>query len=284
MRPGKRRENIPYQDLPLGDDDSIDIPWPYFQEIDWHHKYGAPHPPPTPMEDYIDILGRWATVEDEAELRRDARKGLRDREAQEEKDKLTHQIMDDTDDDEEEELASAAGIDFLTEIDSSSTDDAIASDDVKKETLNDENDEDDSEDFLLQLGLDIGTEEEENYSQQSQIEDDQSNLVLEKEPQTDFDEKEQLDVDDILSDLSLGDEEMNENDLQNVSDDDENNSSPPEVVPLDSLNDEDELDDKNEVSIDYDDYDYNNVGYDFDDFNDDSSEEENTSEDSEDSW
>merc|ERR1719291_397307 len=232
MRPGRRRENVPFEDLPLDNIDDIPIPWPYFQELEWHHQFPAPHDNPVDVEDYIEELGRWATVEDEAEMRRDARKGLKDRKAQE-KEKLAHQIMDDTEDDDDYDFTaqqtapSPTGLDFLTD---SGTD---------KEDEKDDDDEEDSDDFLASLGLDTDIE-------------DQTAV------QTTTDE----DDDDELPDLDFDEDDNDDNADDSVT----------EVVPLDSLNEADELDDKTEeISYDQDttnEYDDGGFDFDFDDMDD----------------
>eukprot|EP00581_Thalassiosira_minuscula_P028464 CAMPEP_0183750120 /NCGR_PEP_ID=MMETSP0739-20130205/827_1 /TAXON_ID=385413 /ORGANISM="Thalassiosira miniscula, Strain CCMP1093" /LENGTH=181 /DNA_ID=CAMNT_0025986057 /DNA_START=35 /DNA_END=577 /DNA_ORIENTATION=- len=70
MRPGRTPENMPYHDLPgLNVHDPNPVPWPHFQEIAWHHKWEPPHAQAPLMEDYIESQGRWASVEEEAEMR-----------------------------------------------------------------------------------------------------------------------------------------------------------------------------------------------------------------------
>ena len=34
MRPGRTPENMPFHDLPIGDDDPEPVPWPHFQQIE----------------------------------------------------------------------------------------------------------------------------------------------------------------------------------------------------------------------------------------------------------
>jgi len=34
MRPGRTPENMPFHDLPIGDDDPDPVPWPHFQQIE----------------------------------------------------------------------------------------------------------------------------------------------------------------------------------------------------------------------------------------------------------
>ena len=80
MRPGRTPENMPYHDLPnLGITDPDPVPWPHFQEIEWHHKWEPPHEQALAMEEFIEVQGRWASVEDEAEMRMGMRRGVRER-------------------------------------------------------------------------------------------------------------------------------------------------------------------------------------------------------------
>ena len=58
MRPGKTKENQAFENLPLADTDPDPVPWPHFQEIEWHHLWEPPHPHSTPMEEFIEQQGR----------------------------------------------------------------------------------------------------------------------------------------------------------------------------------------------------------------------------------
>jgi len=105
MRPGRTPENVPYQDLPIADDAPDPVPWPHFQEIEWHHQWAPPHQRATPMEDFIQQHGRWATPELEAAMRAGARRGVREqREAQEAERRGTVITDDDEEDDYESEM------------------------------------------------------------------------------------------------------------------------------------------------------------------------------------
>lgn len=79
FRPGRTPENMPFHDLPIGDDDPDPVPWPHFQQIEWHHRWEPPHPHPIPMEEFIEQQGRWATPEMEAEMRAGSRRASRTR-------------------------------------------------------------------------------------------------------------------------------------------------------------------------------------------------------------
>jgi hypothetical protein len=104
LRPGKTRENISFQDLPIGDDDPDPIPWPHFQEIDFYHVWPAPHPDPKPIDDMIAEFGRWATPEEEAEMMRDARRGARLMKEMQEAEKKAFVLVDDDDDEPAEQV------------------------------------------------------------------------------------------------------------------------------------------------------------------------------------
>ena len=78
MRPGKTKENQAFENLPLADTDPDPVPWPHFQEIEWHHLWEPPHPHSTPMEEFIEQQGRWASAEEEAQMRMEVRRGVRE--------------------------------------------------------------------------------------------------------------------------------------------------------------------------------------------------------------
>ena len=158
MRPGKTKENQAFENLPLADTDPDPVPWPHFQEIEWHHLWEPPHPHSTPMEEFIEQQGRWASAEEEAQMRMEVRRGVRERRELEEMEKsgVTTLIVDtDEDDDEEEEeepqLELGQGVGDL-----------LGGGDGAKATAADDDDDDDEveddeggdTDFLLDLGLD----------------------------------------------------------------------------------------------------------------------------------
>jgi len=178
MRPGRTPENMPFHDLPIGDDDPDPVPWPHFQQIEWHHRWNPPHPHPIPMEEFIEQIGRWATPEMEAEMRTGSRRATRTRQEMEDSQRKDTLIMDDDDDDEAElanELPQELGEGMFGQL--GSTDDAkiiadAASPDRMKEDTSkgdvDEEDDDDDlnaglDDFLLDLGLDtLGDDDDTN--------------------------------------------------------------------------------------------------------------------------
>ncbi len=178
MRPGKTPENQPYSSLPIQESDPDPVPWPHFQEIEWHHNWGSPHEHPIPMEEFIDMHGRWATAEMEAEMRAGARRGVRERRELEEAQKAASFILDDDDDDEEENGSSGARLELGEGVDAligagaaaaatiSSAAKEVKPKAAKKQQLELDDDEDGSDDdgdnFLLDLGLDETSDEDED--------------------------------------------------------------------------------------------------------------------------
>jgi len=199
MRPGKSGENQSYSSLPIADDDPEPVPWPHFQEVEWHHRWTPPHDHPIPMEEFIDMQGRWATVEMEAEVRKDARRGVRERKELEEAKKVGSFILDDDEDDEDDEddgedkdedeeviidrdpmeeikldLGDDVDVEKLleSEIESAvSGVNTVGANSIFGEvglgegTEEDDDDEDDDDDFLIDLGLDGDGEDNTNAIQ-----------------------------------------------------------------------------------------------------------------------
>jgi hypothetical protein len=161
MRPGRTPENSPFHDLPIGDDDPDPIPWPHFQQIEWHHRWEPPHPHPIPMEEFIEMNGRWATPEMEAAMRAGARRDVRERREQAENDKKLTLIVDDDEDDiSDEDIPVELGDGMFGQL-GSPAEDAVTADAVsanKKfvdvEVTMDDDEDEDFDDFLLDLGLD----------------------------------------------------------------------------------------------------------------------------------
>jgi len=161
MRPGRTPENSPFHDLPIGDDDPDPIPWPHFQEIEWHHRWEPPHPHPIPMEEFIEMNGRWATPEMEAAMRAGARRDVRERREQAENDKKSTLIVDDDEDDiSDDDIPVELGDGMFGQLGSPAEDavtaDAVSADKkfVDVEVTMDDDEDDDFDDFLLDLGLD----------------------------------------------------------------------------------------------------------------------------------
>ncbi|KAL3758202.1 hypothetical protein ACHAWU_004840 [Discostella pseudostelligera] len=237
MRPGRTPENMPFHDLPfLGVNDPNPVPWPHFQEIEWHHKWEPPHEQALAMEEFIDEEGRWASVEDEAEMRMGMRRGVRERREMEEGGIGAtrsvggggvglggaggEQIVIMDDDDEEDDDGAAGGIGsnlglgdgvkaFLKNpADAVSTARRSAMGDDDESELDDEIDDDDDilgdsdegeDDFLLDLGLggDVGDVD---------IDDDDEDILAEEEEET-FPTKSALKMEASADDLEDDDDD-----------------------------------------------------------------------------
>ena len=186
MRPGRTPENIPYQDLPIGDDDPDPVPWPHFQQIEWHHRWDPPHEHPTPMEEFIDQQGRWATPELEAEMRAGVRRGIREKKEAEEAERRGTIITDDDEEDDDmvidADASVALGDGIFGQLGSTADQAATAAavdpnnqNQQKGAITDDEDDEEDDggdsslENFLFDLGLDsdLGEDEEEKGTSSS---------------------------------------------------------------------------------------------------------------------
>lgn len=246
MRPGRTPENMPFHDLPIGDDDPDPVPWPHFQQIEWHHRWAPPHPHPIPMEDFIEQQGRWATPEMEAEMRAGSRRASRTRRQMEEDQKRDTLIMDDDEDDDDlaDELPQELGEGIFGQL--GSTDDAkIIADAVSPDRMNDskkEEEEDDDEDvdaglddFLLDLGLDsLGDEDDDD-------DDAEETQVQPKKPSAGLEDvviTEDGDEDDIAEEVSVNPDVTASIDVDDDDDD----------LEL-GLDDDDDLDDSMEVPL-----------------------------------
>ena len=264
MRPGMTPENMPYQDLPIGDDDPDPVPWPHFQQIEWHHRWSEPpHEHPGTMESFIEAQGRWATPEQEAAMRAGARRGLREQEAQAAAGKRQVVITDDEEYDDEnddedgedvygqksEPVALGDGIfgKLGSDADRAVTAAAVSPDaearvpsmDKKEDIMVD----DGLDDFLLDLGLDAELGDE---NIETDVDDD------------DFEEVEPVvgsggvtatinvdDDEDELASLGLDDDDDLDNDVS--------------TVPLEDFNDSESLDTEDifdEGGFDFDDGDF----------------------------
>ena len=58
MRPGRTPENMPFHDLPIGDDDPDPVPWPHFQQIEVSRKVNDDNDNNT-RTDVSDIFIEW---------------------------------------------------------------------------------------------------------------------------------------------------------------------------------------------------------------------------------
>lgn len=271
MRPGRTPENQPYSSLPIQESDPDPVPWPHFQEIEWHHNWGAPHDAPIPMEEFIEMQGRWATAEMEAEMRAGARRGVRERRELEESQKAASFILDDDDEDDEVEVEEEALVDLGQGVDllMNSAVETPTKPSVDTPVESDDNDDDDN--FLLDLGLDTDEDdadedggEEPAFASSSDgaegiLEAMQS--MIDAEESTEETESDTPDIDLDFDDLGLSfDEEEEEED--GAADEAEGNdeedfmlmedddlSGEQDIVPLDDMignedmGDDDEFDD-----------------------------------------
>lgn len=172
MRPGRTPENMPYHDLPgLGIDDPDPVPWPHFQEIEWHHQWDPPHDQAPLMEEFIEMNGRWATVEEEAEMRMGMRRGVRERREMEESGAGGDNAMVIMDDDEEDEGSSPLDVPSMMGLgDGVEALIGRKKTDTKKPTKSkipevEEEDEEEDDDFLFDLGLGDESEDEDEEVQ-----------------------------------------------------------------------------------------------------------------------
>ena len=164
MRPGRTPENMPFHDLPIADTDPDPVPWPHFQQIAWHHKYRPPHSYSMSMEEFIEQEGRWATPEQEAEMRAGARRSAMDRRQREQDEKTRTLIIDDDEDDDEddgpnlEEPQSLGGNEYAQlgsgEDDDDEDDESMTVAAKAQQDTKDDFEDDAFEDFLMDLGLD----------------------------------------------------------------------------------------------------------------------------------
>jgi len=278
MRPGRTPENQPFSSLPIQESDPDPVPWPHFQEIEWHHNWGSPHEHPIPMEDFIELQGRWASAEMEAEIRAGARRGVRERREMEESQSAASFILDDDDEDDEDDdikLDLGEGVDAFIGTEKKKTKAAVV---VEEE---DEDEDADRDDFLLDLGLDASDgialdedeveEEEEEPSfvsrdgtkdilqaMQSMIDADDGDMD-EADDDTDLDLN--LNFDDL--DLDFGvDEEGEDTDISEADDDEsfimddfDMEEGDEDMIPLDEMIGNEDMgveDDFDDGGFDYD--------------------------------
>jgi hypothetical protein len=275
MRPGKTPENMPFQDLPIGDEYPDDpVPWPHFQQIEFHHIYPPPHPHPGTMESFIEMQGRWATPEEEAAMRAGTRRGVRQLQQQQKQQQGSSGgaiITDDADDDEEfslldtddfmekeEPLALGEGIfgRLGSDADRAATAATVSPSSlarqpaeemesgIRKQQQVDEEDDGLLDDFLLDLGLDADDDEEEALD--DDIDDDGIEKASGSGGVTASIHVEE-DEDDDLATLGL-DEEEDDLDDDGVS-----------TVPLDDFGENDTFDNEDifdEGGFDFDDGDF----------------------------
>lgn len=235
MRPGRTPENMPYHDLPgLGLNDPEPVPWPHFQEIEWHHLWDPPHEQALAMEEFIEVEGRWASVEEEAEMRMGMRRGVRERREMEEMSKIggagggDQMVIMDDDDDDESMIGLGEGVEALLK---SPTAAAV----TKKANIDDDDDEEEEEDgdFMLDLGLDDDDDDDDEprSKKSTKMKADDDDDVVE-------DDDDDIDLDDMLG---FGDDDDDEADLDADLDDDDEG----DFVAMDDDDEDMDLDDYN---------------------------------------
>eukprot|EP00429_Kryptoperidinium_foliaceum_P071067 CAMPEP_0176058566 /NCGR_PEP_ID=MMETSP0120_2-20121206/29181_1 /TAXON_ID=160619 /ORGANISM="Kryptoperidinium foliaceum, Strain CCMP 1326" /LENGTH=1562 /DNA_ID=CAMNT_0017392095 /DNA_START=32 /DNA_END=4720 /DNA_ORIENTATION=+ len=245
MRPGRTPENMP----PIADTDPDPVPWPHFQQIEWHHRWDPPHPHPIPMEEFIEQQGRWATPEMEAAMRAGNRRDARRRREMDESKKRENLIMDDDEDDQDEPQDLGEGM--FGQL-GSAADQAMTAAAVSPEEEEDtgEGEDDDSSlgDFLLDLGLDSFDDDEEDGGDDL---DGESKIATKKQSRTsledvtigDDDEDESVEDDTTSTDVtaSIDVEEDDDMDLA-LDDEDDLTDDGVSTVPLEDFGDNEGLD------------------------------------------
>ena len=256
MRPGRTPENMPFHDLPIADSDPDPVPWPHFQEIEWHHRWDPPHPHPIPMEEFIELEGRWATPEMEAAMRAGNRRDARRRREMEEEAKRETLIMDDDEDDQDEEQDLGDGMfgQLGSAADQAMTAAATAPRDLETEGAESAADTGEDvgdgglDDFLLDLGLDSYDDEDESTSSASE------NVVGIKPSQAktsgledvvigdDDDDDSSAEDEGVKSDVTASIDVDEDDDLDlGLDEDDDLSDDAVSTVPLEDFSDGDDL-------------------------------------------
>ena len=194
MRPARTRENVPYEDLPIDEDGPPPVPWPHFQELPYHHVWGSPHDEaPVSINQYIEDMGRWATLEDEAETIRQTRRAMRDAKAaaqQQAKDDIV--VLDDDLEDDEEDDVEELAVASLTSSNASAGNTKTAA----PAQL-----EDDGDFLLEELGLDIDANEQENRSTNNSSNEDEGDDDFDFDLGLDDNDDTDESVDELQEDL-----------------------------------------------------------------------------------
>ncbi|KAL3793679.1 hypothetical protein HJC23_010251 [Cyclotella cryptica] len=272
MRPGRTPENMPYHDLPgLGIDDPDPVPWPHFQEIEWHHQWEPPHEQAPLMEDFIEMHGRWATVEEEAEMRMGMRRGVRERREMEESGGGGDNAMVIMDDDEEDESSSPLDVPSMMGLgDGVEALIGRKKADTKKPTKSkipevEEDDDDEEDDFLFDLGLgDDAEEEDEEVKPKPKKSKANVKASAEEEESEDMDAG--LDDDDL--DFELGFDLDDDDDIDLEIDDGMGTDADDVDEDFEVFDDDDvdvSIDDLNAKDDVGDDDDFDDGGFDYDD-------------------
>jgi hypothetical protein len=270
MRPGMTPENMPYQDLPIADTDPDPVPWPHFQQLEWHHRWSEPpHPHPGTMENFIDAIGRWATPEQEAAMRAGVRRRVQQQEELEEAEKREYIVTDDDDDDdyqEKDDLVSLGEGMFGklgSDLDRAETAAAVSPSKRKVETDKQEEEDldvfldDDLDEFLLDLGLDTELEGDDNSDGKSSA---KPAATIRRAPtdvgdDDDDDDEKVIRTDGATSTITVDDDD----DLATLGLDDDDDDDTVSTVPLEDFGDSDSLDVEDifhEGGFDYDEGDF----------------------------
>eukprot|EP00588_Corethron_pennatum_P028167 CAMPEP_0194314432 /NCGR_PEP_ID=MMETSP0171-20130528/11285_1 /TAXON_ID=218684 /ORGANISM="Corethron pennatum, Strain L29A3" /LENGTH=386 /DNA_ID=CAMNT_0039069847 /DNA_START=60 /DNA_END=1220 /DNA_ORIENTATION=- len=151
MRPTMEKENIPYEDLPLDDDDVSPVPWPNFQDLPFYHHWGSPHEMQTQMEVFIENEGRWLSPEEEEELERGSKASRRGPPVAKPKASRPNVVIDDDEDDDEEGDGALGLIGAIGETGARIRE--VAESAAQPSAGADAGDEDDGDDLLGALGL-----------------------------------------------------------------------------------------------------------------------------------
>lgn len=277
MRPGSTPENQPFTSLPIQESDPDPVPWPHFQEIEWHHNWGSPHEHPIPMEDFIDMNGRWATAEMEAEMRAGARRGVRERREMEESQKSASFILDDDDEDDEDDevkIDLGEGVNAFIGNDIKPVVAAVVEEDVEEE---EEDEEEDDDDFLLDLGLDggddgVAVEEEEEEEPAFAIGESTDGILKAMQTMIDAEDDSEDASDDVEIDLNFDDLDLDfgddeDEDVEASAADDEDDGDDEFVVIDDDMDEEEDmipLDDMIENEDMSEDDEFDDGGFDYD--------------------
>jgi hypothetical protein len=277
MRPGRTLENQPFQNLPILAEDPDPVPWPHFQEIEWHHPWGSPHEHPIPMEEFIELQGRWASAEEEAAMRAGVRRNVRERRELEELEAVRSGIILDDDDDDDDDDDTNDTEQQPTRVMNVLVGSEQPRNINNNNNNNSNNEEDEDDDFLLDLGLDTDEEEEEDTttafassstSQKSSSSPAQGLLDAMQsmmDASDDDDDLEEDDLDDLNLDLGLLDDEDEEDGLTMIGDDNDSDDDDDDpMVPLDDMIDDEDADDNDnsfdDGGFDYDDFDFDDDG------------------------
>lgn len=248
MRPGRTPENMPYHDLPgLGINDPNPVPWPHFQEIEWHHLWDPPHEQALAMEEFIEVEGRWASVEEEAEMRMGMRRGVRERREMEEMSKLggaggdNQMVIMDDDEDDDSMIGLGEGVEALLKSPAASTAESTKSSkaDVDEDDEEDEDDDDDDGDFMLDLGLGEESPSKKTTKMKASANDDDDEMEEEDD--------DDMDLDGVLGFDDDDDEDLDEDDDGDFDDDDDD-------MTMDDYNSKDDGGDEVDMYDDIDDY------------------------------